>query len=226
MLVLGSPALDGASITTSAAFGLAYGLLQHDMVDEFLLHYFAISAHAYTRGSWTTPEVANVVDRDERTVAFASAGEVLAPVYLKWMLCYEEPESRTLWLGKATPRDWLAPGEDALSAARLTTRYGRVSFNMSGSIEDEENTAGQRAYTVRASVAVPASFATAGPEGGLRVRLRVPLVYAGKLSGVTVGGSSWSAYDAAEETVDFSAAALTPALIRDGLPSIVATYSV
>ena len=79
-------------------------------------------------------------------------------------------------------------------------------------------------YTVRASVAVPASFATAGPSGGLRVRLRVPLAYAGKLSGVTVGGAAWSAFDAAEETVDFSAAALTADVIQDGLPRIIAAY--
>ena len=24
---------------------------------------------------------------------------------LKWMLCFEEPEARTLWLAKATPKD-------------------------------------------------------------------------------------------------------------------------
>ena len=143
---------------------------------------------------------------------------------MKLMLCYEEPESRTLWLGKATPRDWLAPGEAPLSAARLTTRYGRVSFNMSGGVGVHGAGEDGGAYTVRASVAVPASFATAGPSGGLRVRLRVPLAYAGKLSGVTVGGAAWSAFDAAEETVDFSAAALTADVIQDGLPRIIATY--
>ena len=35
---------------------MAYGLLVYDMVERFLLHYFGISAHTYTRGSWTTPE--------------------------------------------------------------------------------------------------------------------------------------------------------------------------
>ena len=94
----------------------------------------ACTATPTSRGSWSTPEVANVVDRDERTVAFAAAGEVLAPVYLKWMLCYEEPESRTLWLGKATPREWLAAGEAALVAANLTTRYGRITFSLAPSM--------------------------------------------------------------------------------------------
>jgi len=35
---------------------MAYGLLVYDMVERFLLHYFGMSAHTYTRGSWTTPE--------------------------------------------------------------------------------------------------------------------------------------------------------------------------
>ena len=49
---------------------------------------------------------------------------------LKWMLCFEEPESRTLWLAKATPRGWLAAGEAPIVAANLTTRYGRVSYTL------------------------------------------------------------------------------------------------
>ena len=35
-------------------------------------------------------------------------------------------------------------------------------------------TSGDGAYTVRASVWLPASFATSAPEGGVRLRLRAP----------------------------------------------------
>ena len=49
---------------------------------------------------------------------------------------------------------------------------------------------------------------SAPPEGGLRVRVRAPMAYAGKLSAVTVGGKAWSSFDAAAETIDFSKAAL------------------
>ena len=35
---------------------------------------------------------------------------------LKWMLCFEEPQTRTLWLGKAVPRDWLVTGEAPIAA--------------------------------------------------------------------------------------------------------------
>ena len=36
---------------------------------------------------------------------------VTTPVYLKWMLCFEDPDTRTVWIAKATPRDWLSPQE-------------------------------------------------------------------------------------------------------------------
>jgi len=219
LLAVGSPAAGGgAAISSPTAHGLAYGLMQHDMVERFLLHYFAMSAHAYTRGTFTTPESSNVTDRDVPTVAYAAAGEVTAPTYLKWLLCFEEPETRTLWLGKATPRDWLAAGESPLVAANLTTRYGRVSYSVSASSSAADG------YVVRASMQLPASFATAPPAGGIRLRVRAPLEYAGKLSQVTIGGKAWGAFSASEETIDIAASALTASLIADGLPHVVATF--
>ena len=223
-LVLGSPAVGGADISTRSqistpsCYGLGHGLLQADLVEPFLLHFFALSAHSYTRGTWTTPESSDVLDRDVPTVAFAAAGQVAVPTYLKWMLCFEEPEGRTLWLAKATPRDWLAAGEAPLVASRLTTRYGRVSYSLVAT-----EVGGY--YTVVANVSVPASFASSPPAGGLRLRLRAPSAFAGRLSGVSVGGSAWSAFSAAEETVDFSAASLSAELVAHGLPRIVATFA-
>ena len=88
-------------------FGLAYGLLQADFPDRFLLHYFTSSAHSYTRGSLTTPE-SSFLDRSSPSIAYASVGQTIAPIYLKWALIFEDLRSRTLWLGKALPREWLA----------------------------------------------------------------------------------------------------------------------
>jgi hypothetical protein len=191
-------------------------------VERFLLHFFAMSAHAYTRATFTAPSESNVADRDVPATAFSSAGEMISPTYLKWMLCFEEPETRTLWLAKATPRDWLALGEAPLLASNLTTRYGRVSFSLTTASSGKEQGAG---YTVHASVSLPASFASAPPAGGIRLRLRAPLEHAGKLSAVTVGGKAWSTINAAEETIDIAAKDITASLIRDGLPHIVATFS-
>ena len=186
------------------------------MVERFLLHYFAVSAHGYTRGTFTTPESSDVANRDLAPAQYASAGVVIAPTYLKWMLCFEEPQTRTLWLGKAVPRDWLVAGEAPLVAENITTRYGRISFSLEVGAGDS--------YSVKANVTVPASFGTNPPAGGIRIRIRAPLAHAGKLSKVTVGGESWSAFDASEETIDIVASKLSASLIKSGLPEIVATF--
>ena len=151
------------------------------------------------------------------------SGEVITPTYLKWMLCFEEPETRTLWLAKATPRDWLAAGEAPLMASNLTTRYGRISFTMSTAAAVVAGTGA--GYAVHASVTLPSSFATSPPSGGIRLRIRAPMEHAGKLSKVTIGGVAWTAFSAAEETIDIAASKITAKLIASGLPEIVATFS-
>ena len=210
----------GVNFFNHVPFGFPHGLLQHDMVERFLLYFFSISAHGASRGFWMTPESSSIVDRTHN-VWFSSAGPNNVPLCLKWMLVFEEPETRTLWLAKATPRDWLAPGEAPLVVERATTRYGRVSF----SVVAVGAAAGS--YAVRANVTLPAGFARAGaprPAGGLVLRIRAPPPHAGKLSGVTVGGKAWVDFNASTETVSFSAAQLTPSLLATGLPEIVATF--
>ena len=189
------------------------------MIERFLLHYFAVSAHAYTRGTFTTPESSDVVDRDIAPVAYSAAGVVIAPTYLKWMLCFEEPETQTLWLAKATPRDWLVAGEAPLVARGLTTRYGRVSISLTVGASGEDGV-----YVVHGNVSLPMSFAERKPAGGLRVRIRAPLSQAGRLSSVTLGGRAWSGFDAGEETIVIDASALTAGLIEGGLQRIIATF--
>ena len=219
-LVLGCPGWNN-SVSSRAPFGLAYGLLQHDMIPRFLLHFYAMSAHAYTRGTWTPPESSNFTDRDRPTRTYASTGVHIVPIYLKWMLVFEEPETRTLWLAKATPRDWLRPGEAPIAVQHATTRYGRVCFALSAA------TAGAGGYVVRANVTLPASFGTAGskPSGGVRLRIRAPVEHAGRMSGVTVGGKAWAGFDAATETVAFTSAELTPELVATGLRDVVVSFS-
>jgi len=212
--------------------GLPFGLLVHDMVERFLLYFFTQSSHSNTRGTFTTPE-SQTIDRTRGGYAYASPGQANVPMALKWMLCFEEPETRTLWLAKATPRDWLEPGEAPLRAYNLTTRYGRIGFTLTtaaaatAGTDDGSGSAAASvaaAYAVHASVELPPSFATAPPSGGIRLRVRAPLSHAGKLSHVTVGGKVWSSFSAAEETIEIAADKITAELIADGLPRIVATF--
>jgi len=216
-LTLGSPSA-GLSIFTHIPHGFPYGLLAADMIEPFLLHLYAVSAHSYTRGTWTTPESASI-DRDTPTIAYASAGVNLVPLYLKWALVFEEPESRTLWVGKATPREWLAAGASPLSAADVPTRYGRVSFRLNAQLDLSQR------YRVSANVTLPSTFSADGPSGGVLIRLRAPAPYAGRMIAVTVGGKAWDAFDAATETVHFAPETLTPAQLQTGLPAIVATFT-
>ena len=215
-LTAGSPGTGGATIATPTAVGFAYGLLQHDMVERFLLHYFAVSAHAYTRGSFTTPEVSDLFDRDLPPAPYAAAGVVLAPIYLKWLLCFEDLESQTLWLGKAVPRDWLVPGEAPLVTQRLATRYGRIAFRVEAIKEDS-------GLVVKVNVTLPESFSP--PTGGLRLRVRTPLAHVGKLVSVTVGARKWTSLNAVEETIHFGSDELSDSKLRKEMQRIVASFS-
>jgi hypothetical protein len=202
---------------TYTAYGMAYGLLVADMVERFLLHFFGMSAHTYTRGTHTTPEAAHP-DRDVGSTDYVAAGVHTSPTYLKWMLLFEEPNSRAVWVGKATPREWLVAGQPPIEVANATTRYGRVSYTLAATA------AGDGGYQVRANVSLPSTYVgAAGPPGGVRLRLRTPVEHAGKMAGVSVGGQFWTAFDARLETVDFAPGTLTPAL-RVAMQSIVATF--
>ena len=180
-------------------------------------------AHANTRGTFTTPE-STKLDRNAGGYAFASAGLGNVPMALKWMLCFEEPQTRTLWLAKATPRDWLQVGEAPIAASELTTRYGRVSFFLQAS---SGTTQAKGVYAVRANVSLPSGFGTGSgtvPDGGIRLRLRAPLLYAGKLSQVMVGGKLWTAFNATEETIDIAKDKLIQAEVATRLQSIIAIF--
>ncbi len=216
-LGLGVPAGGGGTrMFVHIPQGFPYGLLVHDMIEPFLLYFFTHSAHTNTRGTFTTPE-SSTLDRNGYDYSYASAGVANVPLCLKWMLCFEEPETHTLWLAKATPRDWLVVGESPLVASNLTTRYGRISYTIKAATVNGT-------YTIHASVRLPSAFFMAPPDGGIRLRIRAPLAYAGRLSGVTVGSTVWSSFNASTETINFSADELLDPTVQVGLVDIVATF--
>ena len=117
-----------------------------------------------------------------------------------------------MWLGKALPREWLDTDADAVEVDNVPTRYGRVGLRFKAA----HTAAG---YQVAASVRLPVGYA---PPGGVRVRVRAPL-HARAIVAVAVGGTPWTAFDAAAETIDFAALTLTPALLRR-MESIVVRF--
>ena len=142
-------------------------MLQADLIEPFLLQFFSLSAHAYTRGTFTAPESA-ILDRSQVNVPFATPAGVTTPLMLKWLLLCEHPISRSLWIAKATPRNWLAEGEQ-FGAEAIPSAYGRLSFQFKSEIDS--------AKRVHVNVSVPSSWTKAGvrkPAGGLVIRLRTP----------------------------------------------------
>jgi hypothetical protein len=174
-------------------YGEAYGLIQHDMIHEFLLFYYTHAAHLHTRGTWSVFECVDM-DRDRgEHLPYCAPAQVTIPTVTKWMLVFEDPLSSTLWLARATPRAWLENGK-RISVRNAPTRWGRVSYEVLSQLD---------AGTVRARIALPRGLAAAAK---LRLRLPEPLM----IKSVQVDGKPWSAFDPQEETVSLPAKVAGP----------------
>ena len=122
---------NGRALNGFVVYGYAYGLLQHDLIREFLLFYYAHMSHLYSRGTWTAVEGASVDGTPLST--FCGPAQLTIPALTKWMLVFEDPDDSVLWLAKATPRDWLADGK-RIAVAGAPTRFGVVGFELRSEI--------------------------------------------------------------------------------------------
>merc|ERR1740117_1015091 len=195
----GGDVSSGDQLETFTIHGWGYGLLQADLIEPFLLQYFALSAHAYTRGTWIAPE-STPIDRTKASTPFATPAGLTAPLLLKWALVWEHPTTRTLWLGKATPRSWLN-GKEQITVQNAPTAYGQVSYGMLSAL-DTKNT-----------VDVNLTFTNLQPPpGGLAFRLRTP----GRCEIVTVvlsNGETWPRFNVSEESVRITWVEMTNATL-------------
>ena len=177
-------------------FGHGYGLLALDLVEQFQIFAFFMLGQAQTPGTWTAAECLGL-DRTGPSGALRPTGggmgsgyvapsQALMPTLVKW-LCQFEDYSGVLWLGKALPREWLAPGAPAVRLERSPSSLGRLSFTVQAT----------GATTVTANLTLPklvegvhhASVAGGGfawPEAGIKLRLRSALFPAKKITSVTV----------------------------------------
>lgn len=176
-ILLGVPSAYGYNSHELAGFlsyGHAYGLLQHDFVREFLLELYGLSAHQYTRGTWTAPETRRI-DPELTSAPYCVPAQLSVPLLVRWMLAFEDPNSETLWLCKATPRAWLNNGS-TLAANAIPTRWGKVGFQIQSHLDDG-----------RIDIALDLPPPAAPRE--TRLRLRVP--GGKKIAGVVVRGKPW-----------------------------------
>ena len=144
-----------------------------------------------------------MIHSEQVNVPFATPAGVITPLMLKWLLLCEHPVSHTLWVAKATPRNWLADGE-TIEAGAITSKYGRLSFKFESEIE----TAGR----ILVNLTLPSSWAdphVRKPAGGLTIRLRTPsyvnvstdTTSKWTITGATQGGGTPLAFNASMETV-------------------------
>ena len=136
------------------------GLIQHDMIPEALLTFYAQAVHAHSRGTWTAIEC---VDMDRSRAAhspYCLPAQMTVPIVLKWLLVYEDPVTGAVTLGQGIPREKLAHGL-TIGVDRAPTRRGAVSFSIHSRIDDG---------AIDAIVTLP-------PRAGksLRLRLRAPM---------------------------------------------------
>lgn len=208
---------NGDQLMTFTVHGWGSGLLQADLIEEFLVHYFALSAHAYTRGSWIAPE-STVIDRNKSSVSFCTPATLTAPILLKWMLVWEHPISHTVWLGKAIPRAWLSEGE-IVSVMGAGTAYGTISITYTSQIGS------QNFIGANITVQEPATCwgKCTPPPGGLVLRLRTPRKRT--IAKVLIGGDEWAAFNASSETVSFAATTLNDAKFVQKLQDVKVSYA-
>ncbi len=185
----GGSVKNGDQLMTFTGHGWAYGLLQHDFIEDFLLLFFTTSAHAYSRGSWVAPESTNV-DRTLPSVKFATPSGLSQPIFLRWMLLFDDPVDDSLWICKAVPREWFTPGE-AFRATALPSRFGTLGFEFTSTDA-----------AISANITVDERLRGAWPPGGLILRVRSKMQWSA--SDVSVDGKPWPTSDASKQTILFA----------------------
>jgi hypothetical protein len=162
--------------------GVAFALLQHDLVREYLLFFFAHAAHLHTRGTWTALECVDLDRSRAEHWPYCLPAQMTIPLLAKWMLVFEDPHTGELWLAKATPRQWLAIGETTEVRAAPTSE-GAVALRIESF-----------ATSVDAVAVLPR-------PRGTRTWLRIRLPEDRKVVSVERDGAPWTAYDAAREAI-------------------------
>jgi len=176
----------GSRLVSRGSFlysGFGYGVLQHDWVREFLLSYYSIMAHGYSRGTWTSVESAAL--NMSRYAPYCTPSQLLIPVLTKWMLVFEDPNEPVLWLAKATPQQWLENGKK-ISISGAPTRFGMVAYELRSEMGKGK---------VYGTISLPP-----GPSSPtVNIRIRVPGDR--RMQSILVNGKPWKDFDPAQNII-------------------------
>jgi len=110
---------------------VAYALLSRSRTDRYLLSLYGHLAHHQMRGTFTAYEQVDIGWQEERRYRadYCVPAQLTLPLMLKWALVFEERDSDVLWLAKAAPARWFAPGQ-WLSVGGAPTRWGPVGYTV------------------------------------------------------------------------------------------------
>ncbi len=165
-------------------YGYAYGLLQHNLIREFLLFYYSHMAHIYTRGTWTATESGNA-DRSQPSAPYCSPAQLTIPILTKWMLVFEDPFSSTLWLAKGVPRPWLEDGKTVIVKG-APTRWGTLSYKISSNLN-------------KGRISIELDLPEQGFDAAINLRLRT--LTKQKIQKININGKTWTNFKTEEETI-------------------------
>lgn len=136
-----------------------HGLLQHDLVPEALLVFYAHAFHAHTRGTWTARECVDLNRDTGYSTPYCIPAQVTIPTIAKWLLVFEDPIERTLTLGQGAARAWLKHGE-GFGVERAPTRWGSLNYVVRSRLDEG---------AIDVDLTLPPR-----PGARIRVRLRCP----------------------------------------------------
>ena len=136
-----APGADHAELGIDAHFVYGYALtnLRHDRIARFLLTYRGLMAYGMSKGTFAPPECSLITNGEGPYTPVGKRFEwcalpqphlhSLAQLLRVVRMLLVQEEGDTLWLARATPREWLARGK-MLRVSRAATIFGRVSFTI------------------------------------------------------------------------------------------------
>ncbi len=176
-------------VATALSGDYAYALIREDHIREALLTTYSTLAHHYTRGMWLATDTRHPLT-SEAADGWTATAQSIAPLMIRWLLVFEDPNADILWLGKGMPRHWLE--NDKLSFIdKAPTRWGRVSFALDSRRQKEHR------------IAARVTFPKDGIAAETRLRLRAH--DAAPIRSVAVNDKGWRQFDAASGTITLPA---------------------
>lgn len=189
-VILGMPrTTDDGEVSATLSSDYAYSLVREDRIREALLTVYSTLAHQYTRGMWLATETRNPLT-DDAAAPWTPMAQATAPLMIRALLVFEDPDAEILWLGKGMPRQWME--DDKLSFIDgAPTRWGRVSFAFDSRRLKEHR------------IACRVTF----PKEGIaaETRLRVRSHDAALIRSVIVNNKGWRQFDPAGGTISLPA---------------------